>query len=196
MGVVTQEELVSAAMEYPGFVNAQHRLGGESAGYAPTKLFNDFPVESALPFLSGASARVLLIQDDLIITKPMSPCFLFTSPPDAAQKLFAFPVVEDGLDSDYDAVFAGLERNTARHWAKIRRDLISADDASKLTPSGLAFSYHRPFHSPQLLNISILRSMWERMPLELSVSLDMPFRHLNMTDIVGLHHSELAFRGY
>merc|ERR1712232_1011887 len=72
----------------------------------------------------------------------------------------------------------------ARVWEK-----LSSNRAS-------GFPYHRPFHAPHVLDIDVLKSIWKVVPAELSAGLDSPFRHFDLLDIVGLHHSELALRGY
>lgn len=52
--------------------------------------------------------------------------------------------------------------------------------------------YYYAYHFPMLLHVPTLRKLWGRFPEELSASLDAAFRYANLTDIVGLHHAEVA----
>lgn len=173
--VMAQEDLVREAMASRHFQ--------PKYGYAPARLFNDYPVEVALAFLPNASRHILLVQDDVFLGRPVGPCDLFTQPP-SGLRLFARPYigVGDVVKDPYSHIFAHMQAHTGKLFTK------------SLSNTKVKSPYYRPNHAPHLLHLATLQAIWEKWPVELSAALDSPIRHPRLVDLVGLHHSDFAHR--
>lgn len=188
LSIFTQEELLESAMASEYYIS--HATRGGAGGFAPGSLFNDFPVQNGLSFLPNVSRYVLLLDDDLVLARPLKLCGLFTLPPEAGVKFFADVYESRKITDPYHGIFRSLIEYSARLW------LDSKPAHQGAVAKEEARVYYDPYHAPKLLDMQVFEDLWRQFPTELSDSLDTPFRYPNTTDIIGLHHSELARRNH
>lgn len=151
-----------------------------------------------------------------MFSRPVSPCFFFT--PQSGLRLFAYPFFNDELTDPFKTVFLSLQRKSQRLWQRSeagevdprgdskperpsaqrqkRRAALPGDENSSDTWEGQDDEaiYLRSHHAPQVLDVATMLAVWRLFPSEMSGSLDSAFRHANLTDIVGIHHSMVAAR--
>jgi len=180
--LVFQEDLLRTALESPAFAASQRR-----ASHAPDRTFNDEAILAALPFLPGASRFILVLQDDLFLPRPVSACELFTRPPRAGVRLFGRSRDASDVPDPYASVYRASEAWTDRLWDSYVRSREGAAAAGS--------PYYQSQHAPWILDTAVLHDLWRRWPRAMSAALDSPFRHPNLTDVIGLHHSEMILRG-
>lgn len=89
--VITQNELLRRAVASPLFVAAADR--GRQVEWAPNRIFNDYPVQAALPFLPNASRVLMLLADDLVFARVVSICDFIAAEP-RALRIFARPFLD------------------------------------------------------------------------------------------------------
>mmetsp|Transcript_73609 Transcript_73609/g.239621 ORF Transcript_73609/g.239621 Transcript_73609/m.239621 type:complete len:709 (-) Transcript_73609:52-2178(-) len=188
--VVEQETILEAVAASPHFI--PHALRGGPGGVLPDRIFNDFPIQNAFPFIENVTRHILLMDDDLVVAKPMSICELFTA--SKGMKLFADPWYKpDDKEDPYGMVFRSLVRFSARAWEALQRRL--ANKRGKGTPRHSELTpYFDPYHAPRLLDMRLFEYLWEQFPAELSATTDSVVRHPKMVDIIGFHHAEVFAR--
>eukprot|EP00928_Gymnodinium_smaydae_P076634 TRINITY_DN5967_c0_g3_i1.p1 TRINITY_DN5967_c0_g3~~TRINITY_DN5967_c0_g3_i1.p1 ORF type:complete len:686 (-),score=80.29 TRINITY_DN5967_c0_g3_i1:300-2357(-) len=178
--VLSQERLLRAAREsslYTSPTEDNHR------SFASHGIFNDYPIEASLAFLPNASRVIMLLQDDVFFGRDVSPCDLFRSARSVGLRLFGRPFQGKALEDPYVSVYENMERVSSQHWLRIVGDELVD-----------AHPYYRTIHAPQLLDVELLRELWKEHSDLFSSVVSSPFRHPNMTNVIALHHSEVARR--
>eukprot|EP00928_Gymnodinium_smaydae_P022681 TRINITY_DN18973_c0_g1_i1.p1 TRINITY_DN18973_c0_g1~~TRINITY_DN18973_c0_g1_i1.p1 ORF type:complete len:787 (-),score=142.82 TRINITY_DN18973_c0_g1_i1:84-2444(-) len=237
--VLEQDDLIKHAMEQPEYVPWSRR--GGIGGFAPDRIFSDYPVEHSIPFIKNVSKQVLLMQDDLFLARPTSPCEFFIRSPYNGMRLYGHPWEGEDNPNPHDNIYRQMQETSALLWARgvdanssgPDPDAADGSCAASASASGAQAGracgageersadtsaqasdqaapgrrgqignasrrarqpYYMPYHLPMLLDVATLRRLWRRFPVRLSASIDTPFRSANVTDIVGLHHTEVAAR--
>lgn len=157
-----------------------------SPGYAPDRIFNDDSILASLAFLPDSHRLLLQIQDDLLLAKPVSICEFFTTSPSFGMRVFATPYEGEIFKNPYDSVYKSAHRFSADQWARMERSTTKGRQQPNPHP------YYHDMHLPQLLDTRILKDLWHRFPADLSAVVDTSFRYPNLTNVISLHHSEVA----
>merc|ERR1712157_541663 len=129
------------------------RERGGPGGVLPDRIFNDFPIQNVFHLISNVTRHILLMDDDLLVAKPMGACELFTA--QKGMKLFADPWYKpDDKQDPYSTVFRSLVRNSGRTWEKYQERLAKQNGKASSKRSEL-YPYYDPLHAPRLLSMPI-----------------------------------------
>lgn len=184
--IIHQEDLLQAVVSSPWYTKGSGR--GRTTGFAPDRIFNDYPIEAALPFITDVHRVVMLLQDDILLAHPVTPCQFFTLNP-TGLRLYARPFQAEKLKDPYDAVYASMQRRTVHAW---RRISDQGDSASKgKNKHSLKYPYYQDMHLPNMLQTHVFMDLWRDHGDVMSSIVDAAFRHPNLSSAIALHHSQV-----